>query len=638
MLAAALVVVGATIDYQTVAKPLPEVLKELSAISGVEMRATEALVGERLVIRVGNAHLDTLRNKIASAVYGKWQKKEETFILSLDEVAAKNQERLEIDKRIGYFAERTRELKVKSGEPETGPWEWIKADADAGDQLLGQVLERIDLEALVRLKFWDSVTFSDQPTQMQMPLLNASGILATYLNEHNSIAKALQEDMPVSQVGSPENQGLKSAAKTWKGPLRTVVKCLKGTDFVHVECSIYDSTGDRVANPSTTLSGRRLFKLPDDLPEFVQSNPIPISDVAREFARLFASNNQVLMRDGSFKVSDEAFAVFSTPAKNDPLKNYVSESIIGFANGTGMQIVAAVDERMISHLQSEVPTLGQVASSLFYSDDVIPTLEDNWLIVSRSQLPFDGYNYKVLQRLFEAGKSRTLTLSEMMEFFDSTPPPAVNQLAYIYSSVLLHDSMMEADLETSLTAFGALSASQRNKLIKGEKLTFSSLSAEARAVLQKCLFFRNNNSGELSGSYIERNPFALVMLWSDIVPNGIPPQAVISLTSSSQPFAIPVPKGEGRLSGSITSPRTMAMYATTKMTGPIPQYDNFWVGERIAYALRITVSPDVTMILNFYENKVALGGEEYNIQTAPKDFKDAYDSAVRDRIRMQGGG
>jgi hypothetical protein len=174
--------------------------------------------------------------------------------------------------------------------------------------------------------------------------------------------------------------------------------------------------------------------------------------------------------------------------------------------------------------------------------------------------------------------------------------------------------------------------------MQGEKLTFSSLSAEARAVLQKCFFFRNNNNGELSESYIERNPFAPVYFWSDIVPNGIPPQAVISLSTSSQSFAIPVPKGEGRLPGSITSPRTMAMYATTKMTGPIPNYGNFWVGERIDYVLRVIVSPEVTMILRFYENKVDLGGKKYNIQTAPKDFKDAYDSAIRDRIRMQGSG
>jgi hypothetical protein len=82
----------------------------------------------------------------------------------------------------------------------------------------------------------------------------------------------------------------------------------------------------------------------------------------------------------------------------------------------------------------------------------------------------------------------------------------------------------------------------------------------------------------------------------------------------------------------------MALYATTKVPGQIPKYDNFWVGDRVDYELDVQVSPEITMTLEFYENKISKSGEEYNIQTAPKAFRDEYNKTVDERVRMQGGG
>lgn len=54
----ALVIAAPTsIDYVTIAKPLPAVLKELSELSGVEMRASKAVESDMLVIRVRDAEV-----------------------------------------------------------------------------------------------------------------------------------------------------------------------------------------------------------------------------------------------------------------------------------------------------------------------------------------------------------------------------------------------------------------------------------------------------------------------------------------------------------------------------------------------------------------------------------------------------
>jgi hypothetical protein len=473
---------------------------------------------------------------------------------------------------------------------------------------------------------------------MQQPLANARGVLNRYLEKHNEIAAALQKDMPEVEVGTEQQQAIRAAAKTWQGPLRAVVKCLRGTGFVYVQCHIYDRNGNRVDNPGLTLSGRRFFRLPDGLPDYNPSEVIPLSNTAREFARLFFTGNQVAMRDGSFGLSQSAYEVLTNPTKFDPLSFYLSETIIGYGKGSGLQIVAAIDERMIVHLQSETPTLSQVAVSLFYSDDIHPHLEEGWLTISRSRLPFQGFDYAVLERLFAAAKNRTLTLAEMIDFANSAPPSAISEMASVYASLLLRDGMFEPDLRTGLLAFGAFSAQEREKLMRGETLVFSTLGREAQLALQNSLFFRNSQSVDVAPTYLERNPGSPVWLPSDIVPNGIPPQARITLRSTVVPQALPTPKDSGRLAGSVTSPRWMAIYATTKASGVIPKYDNFWVGERIDYNLNVQVTPEITMTLKFYENKISMSGEKYNIQTAPKPFKDAYDKTVEERIRLQGGG
>src|SRR5687768_8509745 len=72
LLTALTVFLPTTIDYSTVAKPLPVVLRELSTLTGEEWRATKALDGELLIVRVEDVSKDDLRKHVADAIVGKW--------------------------------------------------------------------------------------------------------------------------------------------------------------------------------------------------------------------------------------------------------------------------------------------------------------------------------------------------------------------------------------------------------------------------------------------------------------------------------------------------------------------------------------------------------------------------------------
>ncbi len=628
----------ATVDYETVAKPLSAVLEDLSKQTGVEMRASKGLEGDKLVIRVDDAELPKLREKMAEAVAGKWSEKDGVFILQRDDSEVRDRERKQLNTRIGYFTERVEELLAAKPDPASeGEWAVVAKIASANDNFLGEVLSRVDMERLAQLQFWERITYSDTPTSMQEPVPNLRRVLDDHLANHNARAKEFAIDAPEVPVGSQLDRMLAIATHEWSGPLRVVVDAMRGTDFVTIDCSVFDADGVRVDHLATVLSGRRLFRMPEGLPDFNPSDVVPITPTSREVARVFTNGGVQKMIDGSFEMTADTFARLARPTQFDPLTFHLSEMIIGLGAGLEMQIVAAVDDRMVGHLQSENITLGSVATYVFYSERMWNALDGGWITIGRASGPHVDMDRQVVERLIAKSQKRTLALDEMAEFA-ANAPRTYEGLSKLYAWVFFKDSMVNPGLWTALEVYRSLSTSERLKLRAGESISFGSLLPSARNAITQAIYRGGPASYTVPDSMRGRLSASTAFPASEIIPTGIPSTATISIRSSTTPYGVAAAKSERHLSGMAFSPRLIAMYATTTSTDAMPQISRFWIGEQIGYLLEISFRPEVKAMFTLYENKIDMTGELFDIQTATKAFKDAYDQAITDRNKRRGGG
>lgn len=107
-LLALVLIPSAVIDYETVAKPLPAVLADLTSLTGAEMRASKAVESDMLVIRVRGADISKLREKIAEAIAGKWTEKEGVFTIQRDVSAEKQRYEGVLKERAGQIRNRSK--------------------------------------------------------------------------------------------------------------------------------------------------------------------------------------------------------------------------------------------------------------------------------------------------------------------------------------------------------------------------------------------------------------------------------------------------------------------------------------------------------------------------------------------------
>ncbi|MDQ2985564.1 MAG: hypothetical protein M3R13_02435 [Armatimonadota bacterium] len=362
LIAAALVLPTATIEYETVAKPLPAVLEELSKKTGVEMRASKGFEGDRLVIRVRDAEVLKLREKIAEAVAGKWSEKDGVYTLQRNEAA--QEKRLtsalevraeEIHKSIDRFPRIGNSVETMAKYHTSG--HSYRAAFD--------IVKQMDLSAMAALPLGYRKVYSTNPTAAQTRITGANETLKAAVSEHNRIADiALNLDVDEPAVGTPQYRGRQALIRKWEGPVLFQISC-RPHEFGMTGVARFISGGDVLDVAPLSFNWPTIDPLP--LPEGAKpDSPIEFSRNAAGMARLMSIN----LWDGStdkVEIEPDVIETLKKPAEIDPLSLHYSEMLLQIGNLASWQIVASVRDEMVPMLPNDKPTLRAALDAVIQS-------------------------------------------------------------------------------------------------------------------------------------------------------------------------------------------------------------------------------------------------------------------------------
>ena len=633
MLTALLFLAGATIDYQTVAKPLPEVLKELSAISGVEMRASEAVEPDKLVIRVEDVVIETLRTKIAEAVAGKWNEKDGVFTLVRDEALGKKRKEEVLASRTEQIRDSlARFPKVANTEDMMAKWHVSGHSQRAAMRLVGL----LDFADMASIPVGYRRVYSTSPTVAQMPIPGADKTLAEEVAEHNrlaEIARNLEVDEPA--LGTPQYRTRQSLIKDWpstttfqficrphEGGISGFGRFMSGSDVLDI----------------VLLSFNWVDKKQLPLPETSQPDEfLALSSRNAEVARLMSQDQSDVSND-IIEIDPETVKILKAPTTNDPLSLHYSEMLQVIGQRTEWQVVASVLDEMVPMLPDGKPTLRSALDAITNSTYTWTSLNGGWLLLAPSGFgELLQTDRSALETFITRSAERLPTLDDWGRFAWKSSPPYTTLLLYPYMAVFTNSGGGGDNEWLGYRFFTSLSQHQKIIARSGGSVRFSELGQEAQSILGTLLFHVNvprvsDNGGLSSVMELGLGPSSEP---TDLLPRGIPADSVVIFAVRKSPALLPTPKTPNDVSPFPMPVSRLAYNATVDpkvfLNETRPVYPTFRIGTMTRIQFTLPVKGDLALHGYLYEYDIDRNSKIYELATAPKDFKDAYDKALKER-------
>ena len=639
LLAALIAVAPATVDYSTVAKPLSTILSDLSAKAGVEMRASKAVQDDLIVVSVRGVAIEVLRDRIADAVAGNWEHKDGLYTLQRDES--------EVDKRAAeWLGRRVAEIQKAIDDSKNVRIGFLdKSVAEAVFQeenlvfpmyALGQMLTHIGLEKIASIGPTERVVFSTRPTAMQQPLRGCEDLLRQVYETHIRIAEiaktSTDDDHPVGSYEYRERQHLLAE---WKQPLRAVIIVEGGQSnsrMPTITGYVLDASGKIVENvPGLHLAGSvRTAKRPSVPSGVSLSQPIEMTPASDLMARLLSFDANGLAGPPEFENPRETLDLLRKPTQRDPLSFHISEALRHFGVITGKQVVARLSDDMVPFTSGGQWTPETFITEFLGNNGVRWTEAEGWLTISPADPKAELTDRRVLENFIAATPSEQ-SLREIADFAQKSPPPWSGGATLPYFRLFAPGLLGDDPTWAWLRVYAALS--EQDRLLAENGIDIASLSAGARKAIERVVFFSPRQQ------YIMGNPAALGWDRSDLrseptemFPLGLPPRGVVHLSHRESPVAFVEPRpGSAR-------PPTPYTLGTLAHTNTRPEVlgnmdaSRFRIGTQLRTTLRCEFATEIQFAADFWTFKRTSDTTVYNLQTAPADFRKAYDEAVA-RIR-----
>ncbi|MEO7453206.1 MAG: hypothetical protein ABIV13_00405, partial [Fimbriimonadales bacterium] len=620
MLAAALILVGSTIDYQTVAKPLPEVLKELSAISGVAMRASTGVEDDKLVIRVDDVEIEILRTKIAETVAGKWSEKDGVFTLWRDEDLVKSRKEAMLASRTEQIrGSLSRFPKIASTEDMMAKWHVSGHSQRAAMRLVGL----IDLADMASIPVGYRKVYSTNPTVAQTLIPGANRTLAEEVAEHNRLAERarnLEVDEPA--LGTPQYRTRQSLIKDW--PSTTSFQLICRPQEGGITGFGRFMSGSEVLE-IVLLSFNWVDKKQLPLPETSQPNEfLALSPRNTDVARLMSQDQS----DGSndiIEVDPETVKILKTPTTNEPLTLHYSEMLQFIGRRTEWQVVANVRDEMVPMLPNAKPTLRSALDAITNSAYTWASLNEEWLLLAPSEISdLQQTDRTALEKFIARSAERLPTLDDWGSFAWKSSPPYTTQLLLPYMAVFTNSGGGGDNEWLGYRLFTSLSQHQKTIARNGGSVRFSELGQEAQSILNTLLFHVNvprvsDNGGLSTVMELGLGPSSEP---TDLLPRGIPSDSVVTFAVRKSPALLPTPKTPHDISPFPMPVSRLAYNATVDpkvfLHETRPVYPTFRIGTMTRIQFTLPVQGDLALHGYLYEYDIDRNSKIYELATAPK--------------------
>ncbi|HWD38013.1 MAG TPA: hypothetical protein VG944_04140 [Fimbriimonas sp.] len=520
---------SAGITYSGNAKPIGQLLSEISPMAGVKLTANPQASSEVVLVSVSNLPLQDLLAKIAAVTSCRWEASGDGYMLRPDSAVRSREENKEENARLKAYESQTESLVAPQPpadqRPKTNDQDMEDDLGDVGDlagnAAIGRLLQLVDLSVLAHMKVGDRIVWvSNNPTQIQGLLGgNAAPIVQRWVSDYNL---ALAQRPPSHTVDEGDGSGGAPPVEELPKPVTAPI-----SRIMLVASRSPESGGLLVDATATDAKGESLLQseavLADDSPSggsqapaSGQDNTDSASPGSDNSARIEFSDESKLLKskfsrmradDGFMGLRSnppEAIQILDSPGVRDPLSFNAQDSLLSYAKAKSRQLVADMPDSMFALSTGESPleTVKDV-QDLFDSGTVISSSDDGKVLAIMPAEPAESRESRLDRASLSALVSQALSnhhpsLETVSAFASANSDAALHEQVgkYYASAFLASPFAMTATppIWSAYRLYDQLKPTERESLRAGIPIPFANLDDRAKAALYQILFGAENGN------------------------------------------------------------------------------------------------------------------------------------------------
>jgi hypothetical protein len=509
-------ILAATIDYQCPGASVAQVLKDLSAKTGVHYAAKGPLQNEILILRVEGVTADQIADKIAEATHASWQKvndglalvrtgrqdrelrEQEQKVIAGEIRKAQATSKATLEKQGAFDHEAATKLAQSYGATDTGArgprnrqdirkMRSLSASSPA-QRALSRLGANVPAEALAQVPYGIKTVWSTSPTFLQQPCGEiGESALKSLIQEQDEWATTASSVIPpqagnrftmgsfgVGRLGVPsrETLGGKAAKLLFSafrsGPryilLGLVVLDAQGKTLLEAT----DNLGDDFEGPKTADATDPEFEIPAEAQPFLGSFGFGKSIDSSVRSRVLA------------------------PDKNEPLSFVAGPMLIAAAAAKKMNLVMEASDDAFSYNAFVRSGTKLHANQYLAEQSSFESFSEKagWIVGQPKYGFYDRemrVNRSVLAQYIQSLANKTrLTIEQRAEMAAALPTSSESTFVSTYASTLQGRFARTDDVDT-LRFYAALSPDQR-RMALGRGLPLASLGPDAADRFTRILF------------------------------------------------------------------------------------------------------------------------------------------------------
>jgi hypothetical protein len=325
----------------------------------------------------------------------------------------------------------------------------------------------------------------------------------------------------------------------------------------------------------------------------------------------------------------ESLKRIKKPTTLDPLALHLSEALIQFANRTGRQLVASVTDDMVTLTESATWTLQSTQKAIFANIKTRWSESGGWLVVSPSNPYAANASRKALETLINSAPPSEQTLEDIATYAAEADPPWNNAAAFPYFTLFASGVPQDDSRWPWLRVYDAMTNSER--LRAGDGLRIGELSAAARRAIETAVFHAARSDYLMAAPFSVFDREDLSREPTETMPNGLPPGGILRIVAVESPAAYiePVqgaftatgPKSMGQLAFFNSNPEAIGDMDLTR----------FKLGKHLRKTITCELTPSIKFVVLLDTFERTADDNVYTLETAPAEFKKAYNEAVSRR-------
>jgi hypothetical protein len=530
----------------------------------------------------------------------------------------------------------------------------------ADDRAIALLLRGIDPAPIALMNGGERIVYATSPTAMQRPLpANAGQVISQLVAQHNAQIAKIPEGQDMGElekmpdfVKNMVKQRTKKIENAQKALLIVSNPSFGLFSATQIELRLYDGQGKVVFNGNSML-GNSMMEMAAMMDPTKQkkavgkSTPITYSEDSK--AMMSGLQGASFGGGGEMKLDAKLADKLRRPDLNDPLSYMATDEFFSLAKLKGKALVANVPDTLMGSINTLVPggkqTVEDFEADLQKGDTVTYSETDGW-IVAKPAKPTESRANRTdrlaLTALMAATVKKGLpSLDDIAAYSLTSPSPMQDGLGMLFAMVLV-PGMFQQGLDgmtnwDALRFYGTLSPTQKQTALKGGAFVFGQLSPQQQGLWRK-LAFGANSRIRLAGEKSEDLPFAFALAMmgggandfrqepTELLPNGIPPQAQLGFNVTTQPIASPSGNSIGFLG--VLGPDELALMKMFKedpnmsaVSGFMPSMEKLKVGERSVIAMTLQLPQEAFIKETLNDNRMPPDAPVASMSNLPEPFQ-----------------